>query len=221
MTETVHRHDCLILGSGAAGLSLALRLPAACSVAVISKRELSEGSTVYAQGGISAVLDAKDSVQSHVQDTLRAGAGLCDPRVVRLVVERGPDNIQWLLDQGVAFTRDAEYASAGGYHLTREGGHSHRRIVHAADATGRAVSTTLVSQVRDRPNITAYEQHIAVDLITSRHLGESARASLCRRLCPGSRDRPGRDLPGPFRGARHRRGQQGLSLHQQPRRLHR
>ncbi|HYN79097.1 MAG TPA: L-aspartate oxidase, partial [Lamprocystis sp. (in: g-proteobacteria)] len=174
MTETVHQHDCLILGSGAAGLSLALRLPAECAVAVISKRELSEGSTVYAQGGISAVLDAKDSVQSHVQDTLRAGAGLCDPRVVRLVVERGPHNIQWLLEQGVAFTRDADYRSAGGYHLTREGGHSHRRIVHAADATGRAVSTTLVSQVRDRSNVTAYEQHIAVDLITSRHLGESA-----------------------------------------------
>ncbi len=181
MTETVHRYDCLILGSGAAGLSLALRLPAQSAVAVVSKRELSEGSTVYAQGGISAVLDANDSVQSHVQDTLKAGAGLCDPRVVRMVVEHGPRNIQWLLDQGVAFTRNAEYVSAGGYHLTREGGHTHRRIVHAADATGLAVATTLEAQVRDRPNITVHEQHIAVDLITSRHLRDQ-----CAHRCLGA-----------------------------------
>ena len=174
MSETVHRFDVLILGSGAAGLSLALRLSEHLSVAVVSKRELTEGSTVYAQGGISAVLDAQDSVDSHVQDTLRAGAGLCDSRVVRLVVERGPQNIQWLLDQGVAFTRSDEYASAGGYHLTREGGHSHRRVVHAADATGRAVATTLESRVRTSPNVTLYEQHIVVDLITTRHLPRRA-----------------------------------------------
>jgi L-aspartate oxidase len=170
MPDTVHRHDVLILGSGAAGLSLALRLREDISVAVISKRELIEGSTLYAQGGISAVLDAKDSVDSHVKDTLRAGAGLCDPLVVRRVVEHGPENIRWLLDQGVAFTRSDAYESAGGYHLTREGGHSHRRVVHAADATGRAVATTLEARVRARPNVTVYEQHIAVDLITSRHL---------------------------------------------------
>jgi L-aspartate oxidase len=171
MSETVHRHDVLILGSGAAGLSLALRLSADISVAVVSKRELTEGSTLYAQGGISAVLDAKDSVDSHVRDTLRAGAGLCDTRVVRQVVERGPHNIGWLLDQGVAFTRSEEYGSAGGYHLTREGGHSHRRVVHAADATGRAVATTLEARVRAAPNLRLYEQHIAVDLLTARHLG--------------------------------------------------
>jgi L-aspartate oxidase len=170
MSEIVHRHDVLILGSGAAGLSLALRLDEQLSVAVVSKRELTEGSTLYAQGGISAVLDVQDSVDSHVQDTLRAGAGLCDPRVVRRVVERGPDNIRWLLDRGVAFTRGEEYGSAGGYHLTREGGHSHRRVVHAADATGRAVATTLEARVRERANLTLYEQHIAVDLITARHL---------------------------------------------------
>ncbi|MBK5963714.1 L-aspartate oxidase [Thiocystis minor] len=170
MSEHSFRHDVLILGSGAAGLSLALRLREDLSVAVISKRELSEGSTLYAQGGISAVLDATDSIESHVQDTLKAGAGLCDRKAVRHVVERGPDNIRWLLDQGVEFTRDAEFASAGGYHLTREGGHSHRRIVHAADATGHAIETTLEAQVRARPNVTVYEQHIAVDLITSRHL---------------------------------------------------
>jgi L-aspartate oxidase len=171
MSETVRQHDVLILGSGAAGLSLALRLSADLSVAVVSKRELTEGSTLYAQGGISAVLDAEDSVDSHVRDTLRAGAGLCDTRVVRQVVERGPHNIRWLLDQGVAFTRGEEYGSAGGYHLTREGGHTHRRVVHAADATGRAVATTLEARVRARPNVSLYEQHIAVDLLTARHLG--------------------------------------------------
>ena len=169
MSDTPHRHDVLILGSGAAGLSLALRLREDLSVAVISKRELREGSTLYAQGGISAVLDATDSVASHVQDTLKAGAGLCDPRVVRHVVERGPDNIRWLLDQGVEFTRDETGGTAGGYHLTREGGHTHRRVVHAADATGRAVATTLEDRVRARANVTLFEQHIAVDLITSKH----------------------------------------------------
>lgn len=168
MSEPLFRHDVLILGSGAAGLSLALRLREDLDVAVVSKRALSEGSTLYAQGGVSAVFDARDSLESHVQDTLKAGAGLCDPGVVRQVVERGPDNIRWLLDQGVAFTRDAQYASAGGYHLTREGGHTHRRVVHAADATGHAIATALEAQVRAKPNITLYEQHIAVDLITSR-----------------------------------------------------
>ena len=179
MPDTCHRHDVLILGSGAAGLSLALRLADELSIAVVSKRELREGSTLYAQGGISAVLDAGDSIESHVQDTLKAGAGLCDRDVVRHVVERGPDNIRWLLDQGVEFTRDAEPGAASGYHLTREGGHTHRRVIHAADATGRAVATTLEGQVRARANVALYEQHIAVDLITTRHLpGQGAHRCL-------------------------------------------
>jgi L-aspartate oxidase len=167
-----YRYDVLILGSGAAGLSLALRLPADISVAVISKRELREGSTFYAQGGISAVLDANDSVDSHIRDTLKAGAGLCNPEKVRLVVEKGPGSIEWLLDQGVRFTRDDKAQDAGGYHLTREGGHTHRRVIHAADATGREVENTLESRVRARENTELFEQHIAVDLITGRKLGK-------------------------------------------------
>jgi L-aspartate oxidase len=169
MSKT-HRFDVLILGSGAAGLGLALRLPEFVSIAVVSKRELSEGSTYYAQGGISAVLDANDSMDSHVEDTLEAGAGLCDPERVKLVVEHGPASIRWLFDQGVEFTRDAKAIDAGGYHLTREGGHTHRRVVHAADATGKAVETTLEERVRSRPNIHLFERHIAVDLISGRKL---------------------------------------------------
>jgi L-aspartate oxidase len=169
MSKT-HRFDVLILGSGAAGLGLALRLPEFVSIAVVSKRELSEGSTYYAQGGISAVLDANDSMDSHVADTLEAGAGLCDPERVKLVVEHGPASIRWLFDQGVEFTRDAKAIDAGGYHLTREGGHTHRRVVHAADATGKAVETTLEERVRSRPNIHLFERHIAVDLISGRKL---------------------------------------------------
>lgn len=163
-----HRYDVLILGSGAAGLSLALRLPESLAIALVSKRELCEGSTLYAQGGISAVLDANDSLASHIQDTLTAGADLCDPARVKLVVDHGPASIRWLFDQGVEFTRDDKAVDAGGYHLTREGGHTHRRVVHAADATGREVETTLVGRARDRANIQILEQHIAVDLISGR-----------------------------------------------------
>ena len=176
--QKVHQHDVLIIGSGAAGLTLALQLAQTISVAVISKRELTEGSTLYAQGGISAVIDAQDTVESHVRDTLKAGAGLCDPKVVRLVVERGPGAIRWLLDQGVRFTRDDSATEAGGYHLTREGGHTHRRVIHAADATGREVETTLEAQVRARPNITLFEHHIAVDLITAHKLGQPRQRCL-------------------------------------------
>lgn len=163
--------DVLILGSGAAGLSLALRLPESCRIGLVSKGPLTEGSTLYAQGGISAVLDKADSVESHIEDTLNAGAGLCSPATVRFVVEKGPECIRWLIDQGVKFTRDEEGLDPAAYHLTREGGHSHRRVVHAADATGREIETTLEHLVRKRGNVTVLEQHIAVDLITAGKLG--------------------------------------------------
>lgn len=161
--------DVLVIGSGAAGLSLALRLPASLSVAVLAKGPLHEGSTRYAQGGISAVLDATDSLDAHLADTMDAGAGLCKPAVVRRIVERGPDMIRWLIDQGVQFTRAGEHSEQ--YHLTREGGHSHRRVVHAADATGHAVATTLEQQVRARPNIRVLEQQLAVELIGATKAG--------------------------------------------------
>jgi len=158
--------EVLILGSGAAGLSLALRLAqAGRKVCVVSKSQLSSGSTLWAQGGISAVLDAADSLENHVSDTLVAGAGLCDEAAVRFTVERGPGCIHWLLEQGVQFTRDEDDPTGRGLHLTREGGHSHRRIVHAADATGRAVETTLASLAAAHPNITVRERSVGVDLI--------------------------------------------------------
>ncbi|MGH8456067.1 MAG: L-aspartate oxidase [Stenotrophobium sp.] len=160
--------EVLIIGSGAAGLSLALRLAQrGHDVTVVSKSSLSSGSTLWAQGGISAVLDANDSLESHVRDTLVAGGGLCDERAVRFTVERGPECIRWLVEQGVQFTHD-EDSLLSNLHLTREGGHSHRRVVHAADATGHAVETTLASLAAAHPNIRVREHCVAVDLIVDR-----------------------------------------------------
>ena len=166
----VHQHDfdVLIIGSGASGLSLALRLSEHANVGVISKGPLKEGSTYYAQGGIAAVLDPEDTLESHVKDTLNAGAGLCDQEVVEFVASKGEESIEWLLDMGVPFTPDDD--SDLPYHLTQEGGHSHRRIIHAADATGKAVETTLESEVRGNPKISLYEHHIAIDLITEKKI---------------------------------------------------
>ncbi|MCP3870830.1 MAG: L-aspartate oxidase [Gammaproteobacteria bacterium] len=164
------RHfDVLIVGSGASGLSLALRLPSTMSIGLIAKGSLKEGNSYYAQGGISAVMAAEDSVDSHIEDTLNAGAGLCSESTVRLVVENGPASIQWLMDEGVAFTRDQ--SEGDGYHLTREGGHSHRRVVHAADATGRELVTTLEQKARERENIHLFECHNVIDLITGARTG--------------------------------------------------
>lgn len=173
-----HYFDVLILGSGAAGLSLALHLKEHLKIAVVAKRELEESNTYYAQGGISAVFDAEDSIASHVRDTIDAGAGLCEEKTVQLVVENGPQNILWLLEGGVNFTRDDNSTSSGGYHLTREGGHSHRRVIHAADATGKEVENTLHSQIQTRPNIEIFPHHIAIDLITSEK-GPEKRQKRC------------------------------------------
>jgi L-aspartate oxidase len=179
MTSTVNlEFDVLIIGSGAAGLSLALRLPPTVRTALVAKRELEEGNTLYAQGGISAVLDGSDSTDSHVADTLDAGAGLCDEDVVRMVVEHGPSNVHWLFESGVEFTRTPVTGDSG-YHLTREGGHSHRRVVHAADATGKVLENTLLRRLPSHPNVTVLEHHIAVDLITSTHQQDGRKYRRC------------------------------------------
>ncbi|MGB7479292.1 MAG: L-aspartate oxidase [Burkholderiaceae bacterium] len=159
------KFDVAIVGSGLAGLSVALHLAQTRKVALISKRSLLDGASNWAQGGIAAVLDSHDSVEQHIADTLVAGAGLCDEAATRFIVEHSRQAIEWLIEQGVPFTRD-ETAELG-YHLTREGGHSQRRIIHAADATGHAVQVTLEQKARTHPNITLLEDHCAIDLITS------------------------------------------------------
>ncbi|MEX2353119.1 MAG: FAD-dependent oxidoreductase, partial [Gammaproteobacteria bacterium] len=167
-----HQHDVLIIGSGASGLSLALQLAETDNIriAVLSKAALSEGATFYAQGGISAVLDTQDSIESHVDDTLQVGAGLCDPDIVRFVVENGKESIAWLIDIGVNFTR-SNNPDGYEYHLHQEGGHSFRRIIHSADSTGKAIESTLESRVRNHANIDLFEFHTAVDLITATKIG--------------------------------------------------
>ena len=169
-----HSFDVLIVGSGLAGLTTALRLADQRRVGIISKRQVIEGASDWAQGGIAAVLADEDSIEAHVQDTLSAGAGLCDADITRQVVAQGFDAIQWLIDLGVPFTRDATHPS--GYHLTREGGHSQRRVIHVADATGHAVQTTLIAKVKAHPNIRLFENHIAIDLITDAKLNRPGKA---------------------------------------------
>src|SRR5687767_13256068 len=132
-------------------MSAALHLAQSRKVALVTKHELLDGASSWAQGGIAAVLDAHDSLEDHVRDTHVAGAGLCKDEAVRFVVGNGRKAVEWLVAQGVPFTRDGHHPEE--LHLTREGGHSHRRIVHAADATGSAVQKTLVQQVKTHPNI--------------------------------------------------------------------
>jgi L-aspartate oxidase len=162
------KFDVAIIGSGLAGISVALNLASTHKVVIISKGALSVGASNYAQGGIAAVLDSADSHAEHIADTLIAGAGICDEEATRFIVENGRQSIEWLIEQGVPFTEDA--SAELGFHLTREGGHSQRRIIHAADATGHAVQTTLEQKLRNHPNITLLEDHCAIDLITTTKL---------------------------------------------------
>ncbi len=161
-----NRHDVLIIGSGAAGLAAALHLSPHAKIAVLSKDELDSGSTDWAQGGIAAVTDPVDSEYEHVQDTLHAGAGLCREKTVWHVVCHAREAIAQLIRWGVAFDRDG-----GDFHLTQEGGHSFRRVLHVADATGHAVSSNLIREARAAANIDMFANHVAIDLITTAKLG--------------------------------------------------
>ena len=163
-----HRCDVLIIGSGAAGLSLALKLADHCQVIVLSKSDRNEGSTRYAQGGIAAVFDEQDSIDAHVKDTLAAGAGLCEEPAVRFTAERAKASLEWLISYGVPFDTEKSESGEERFHLTREGGHSHRRILHAADATGEALQITLNDAVSTHPNIHIFERYNAIDLIPSK-----------------------------------------------------
>lgn len=176
-----YQHDVLIIGSGASGLSLALRMAEHASVAILSKKKLIEGTTLYAQGGISAVLDSQDSIASHVQDTLKSGAGLCHEDIVQFVIKHGYQSIQWLTQLGVKFTTvDNDNAGSNtNFHLHQEGGHSYRRIIHAADSTGRAIAMTLEEKARQQSNIELFEYRTAIDLITSQKIALSNTENRC------------------------------------------
>ncbi len=163
MTPMKSNFDVIIVGTGLAGLSAALRLADHRRILLVDKQALGAGASDWAQGGIAAVVDPHDSVEAHVQDTLVAGAGLCDEQATRFIISHGAEAVQWLIDEGVAFTPDS--SSGVGFHLTREGGHGTRRIFHAADSTGHEIQQTLRQKVRTHRNITLLEQHMAVDLI--------------------------------------------------------
>ncbi len=159
------RSDVLIIGSGLAGLTAALKLADYKKVLIVSKREVLDSSSQWAQGGVAAVMSDEDSIESHAKDTEFVGGGLTDPNVANFVASHGKEAIQWLIDLDVPFSRDE---TTHQFHLTKEGGHSHRRVVHANDATGKAIQKTLSDKVKSHPNITILENHIAVDLITEK-----------------------------------------------------
>ncbi|MGM0551283.1 MAG: L-aspartate oxidase [Bacteroidota bacterium] len=179
MTKT---YDFLVIGAGLAGLSYALKVAEAGRVCIISKSTLDEANTKYAQGGIAAVTYPPDNFEKHIQDTLVCGDGLCDEEVVRLVVERGPQQIQKLIEWGVDFDKRGNNK----YDLGREGGHSEYRVLHHKDNTGEAIQNALVEQVKSHPNIDILEHHFAVDLITQHHLGKPVRRNQTSITCYGA-----------------------------------
>jgi L-aspartate oxidase len=171
VAQIQHQCDVLIIGSGAAGMTLALKLSRHHRITMLCKDDPTEGSTYYAQGGVAAVLDEYDSVNSHIEDTLAAGAGLCHQNVVEFTVKRSADIINWLVELGVNFDTETQADGSQEFHLTREGGHSHRRVIHAADATGREIVETLGAKLQEHENVTILPRYVAVDLITRDRIG--------------------------------------------------
>jgi len=171
--KTRYDYDVLVLGSGAAGMSIALNLPRNLKIAIVSKSDLSEGATYWAQGGMAAALHADDSIASHIADTIAAGGELCDPDVVRHVAKNASEVVNWLLDLGVPFDK-RNPTTTNELHLTMEGGHSHRRIVHATDQTGRAISNVLGDKLRDSSNIDIFTNRVAVDLLIEEGISSGA-----------------------------------------------
>src|SRR3989454_5474590 len=164
--------DFVVLGSGIAGLSFALRVALRGRVGIFTKKDRAESNTNYAQGGIAAVTSKEDSFELHVRDTLEAGAGLCKEQVVRTIIQEGPARIAELIGLGMRFSeREVPTSGARELDLGKEGGHSKRRILHAKDITGREIERALLSAIAAQPNIQIFENHIAIDLITSQKLG--------------------------------------------------
>ncbi len=178
----IRKTDFLVIGSGIAGLSFALKAAEKGKVCIISKVDISETNTKYAQGGIASVMYQPDSFEKHVKDTIKAGHGFCNEEVVRMVVSEAPGRISELISMGVDFDRNSD----GLYDLAREGGHTEHRILHHKDNTGEIIEKALVRKVKDNPNITIYENHFAVDLITQHHLGELVKRSRNDIKCFGA-----------------------------------
>jgi L-aspartate oxidase len=173
--------DFLVIGSGIAGLSFALKAAELGTVSIVTKKEKAESNTNYAQGGIAAVISGADAFDHHINDTMKAGGYLCHRDIVELVVREGPARIQELVDVGVQFTM-----SEKGLDLGKEGGHSHHRIVHAADLTGKEIERALLARIAAHPNIRIYENHISIDLITEHHLPRTVHRQETQRHCWGA-----------------------------------
>src|SRR6185369_12612864 len=171
--RSVKQFDYLVLGSGIAGLSFALKVASRGRVAIVTKKDRAESNTNYAQGGIAAVTSKEDSFELHVRDTLTAGAGLCNEKVVRTIIEEGPARIAELIELGMKFSEREDPRHHGKHELDlgKEGGHSKRRILHAKDVTGREIERALLAAVAAQPNIEIFENNFAIDLITSQKLG--------------------------------------------------
>lgn len=176
------RTDFLVLGSGMAGLTFALKASKYGKVAVVTKAKLADTNTNYAQGGIAAVLSEPDNYEKHIHDTIIAGDGCCDEEVVKIVVKEAPDRIKELIDMRVPFDKKTD----GAYDLAREGGHSEHRILHYKDKTGEAIQNTLVKRIKEDPNIDIYEQHFAIELLTQHHLGEIVKRNYPDIKCFGA-----------------------------------